>query len=405
MAVAEAPISEPHTSALGSINPRSISVFGSTGSIGCNTVELLSQNPKSFSVDALTAGSNWQLLAKQAIELGASVAVINDESHYNDLKNALSGTNVEAQAGNVALVEAAKIPSDMVVAAIVGAAGLKPTLEAAKRGALVALANKECLVSAGDILLKEVKKSGATIIPVDSEHSAIFQVFDFDNPDSVAGITLTASGGPFRDLSLAEMQSVTREDALNHPNWDMGAKISIDSATMMNKGLEIIEAFHLFPVALDEIDVLVHPQSVVHSLVSYVDGSVLAQMGTPDMKTPISYALAWPGRMTTSAQKLSLADVGRLDFRAPDNERFPALGLARRALQTGGSAPTILNAANEVAVLAFLQGKIGFVQISAVVQRVLESVNSVAMGSIDDVLAADDEARDTANNVINTIKL
>ncbi|MDH5488836.1 MAG: 1-deoxy-D-xylulose-5-phosphate reductoisomerase [Rhodospirillaceae bacterium] len=398
-----APMAKPSAREFDAVGLRSVSVFGSTGSIGCNTVELLSQNPEKFSVDALTAGSNWQLLAKQAVELGASVAVINDESKYKDLKNSLSGTNVEAQAGNDALVEAAKIPSDMVVAAIVGAAGLKPTIEAAKRGAMVALANKECLVSAGDILIKEAEKSGASIIPVDSEHSAIFQVFDFDNPESVAGITLTASGGPFRDFSLTEMQSVTREDALNHPNWDMGAKISIDSATMMNKGLEIIEAFHLFPVGMDEIDVLVHPQSVVHSLVSYVDGSVLAQMGTPDMKTPISCALAWPGRMAVSAQKLSLADVGRLDFMAPDTARFPALGLARSALQIGKSAPTILNAANEVAVMAFLQGKIGFLQIAVVVEGALESMNSCEMGGIDDVLAIDSEARDVAQNVIKNL--
>ncbi|MDH3335492.1 MAG: 1-deoxy-D-xylulose-5-phosphate reductoisomerase, partial [Rhodospirillaceae bacterium] len=248
-------------------------------------------------------------------------------------------------------------------------------------------------------------KSGATIIPVDSEHSAIFQVFDFDNPENVSGITLTASGGPFRDFSLEKMKSVTREDALNHPNWDMGAKISIDSATMMNKGLEIIEAFHLFPVAIDEIDVLVHPQSVVHSLVSYVDGSVLAQMGTPDMKTPISCALAWPGRMATPAQKLSLAEIGRLDFAAPDTKRFPALALARSALKTGKSAPTTLNAANEVAVMAFLQGEIDFLQIAMVVEGALESANSCEIGSIDDVLAIDSEARDVAKNVVKKLKL
>ena len=288
----------------------------------------------------------------------------------------------------------------MVVAAIVGAAGLKPTIEAAKRGAIVALANKECLVSAGELLLAEVSKSGATLLPVDSEHSAIFQVFDFDNPKSVSGITLTASGGPFRQLSLDEMKSVTPERALNHPNWDMGAKISIDSATMMNKGLEIIEAFHLFPVPLDAIDVLVHPQSVVHSLVSYVDGSVLAQMGTPDMRTPIAYAMAWPGRMATPVEKLSLADVGRLDFEAPDEERFPALRLARQALQTGGSAPTILNAANEIAVAAFLQDRIGFLQIAEIVESALEVVSSGAVGSLDDVLAVDDEARKAALGLI-----
>ena len=385
-----------------SANPRSVSVLGSTGSIGCNTVDLLENNRDAFTVEALTAGTNWKLLAEQAIKLGASIAVINDESAYDDLKNALSGTKIEAAAGENALVEAASRPSDMVVAAIVGAAGLKPTMEAAKNGAMVALANKECLVSAGELLLAEVSKNGATLIPVDSEHSAIFQVFDFDNPKSVSGIILTASGGPFRQLSLDEMKNVTPERALNHPNWDMGAKISIDSATMMNKGLEIIEAFHLFPVALDEIDVLVHPQSIVHSLVSYVDGSVLAQMGTPDMRTPIAYAMAWPGRMATPSEKLSLADVGRLDFEAPDEERFPALRLAREALQTGGSAPTILNAANEIAVAAFLRGSIGFLQIAEIVEGVLGAMDAGTMGSLDDVLAIDNEARNVAISLIKT---
>ena len=398
MATASAPLKNPLKNSLA--KPRSISVLGSTGSIGCNTVDLLRCNRDTFRVEALTAGNNWKLLAEQAIKLGASVAVINDESAFDDLKNALSGTKIEAAAGEAALVEAASRPSDMVVAAIVGAAGLKPTIEAAKRGAIVALANKECLVSAGELLLAEVSKSGATLLPVDSEHSAIFQVFDFDNPKSVSGITLTASGGPFRQLSLDEMKSVTPERALNHPNWDMGAKISIDSATMMNKGLEIIEAFHLFPVPLDAIDVLVHPQSVVHSLVSYVDGSVLAQMGTPDMRTPIAYAMAWPGRMATPVEKLSLADVGRLDFEAPDEERFSALRLARQALQTGGSAPTILNAANEIAVAAFLQDRIGFLQIAEIVESALEVVSSGAVGSLDDVLAVDDEARKAALGLI-----
>lgn len=403
MAIAEAPIKTPDAAIKSAVNQRSVSVFGSTGSIGCNTIELLGANPDRFSVDVLTAGSNWKLLAKQAIELGASVAVIDNETHFQDLKDALSGTGIEVWAGSGALVEAAKIPSDMMVAAIVGAAGLKPTMEAAKRGALVALANKECLVSAGELLVKEVYKSGSTLIPVDSEHSAIFQVFDFDNPDSVAGITLTASGGPFRNHNLDEMRSVTRKDALNHPNWDMGAKISIDSATMMNKGLEIIEAFHLFPVGVDDIEVLVHPQSVVHSLVTYVDGSVLAQMGSPDMRTPISYALAWPGRMVAPAQKLSLAEIGRLDFEVPDIERFPALGLARAALHSGKSAPTILNAANEVAVSAFLDGKIGFLQIANIVEKTIESMDFCHMDSIDDVLSIDAEARQAASDEIEKL--
>jgi len=368
---------------------RSVSVLGSTGSIGCNTVDLLLRNRSSFTVEALTGNRNVKLLAQQAIQLAAKVAVVADESLYGELKSLLSGTTIEVAAGDGAVVEAAGRPSDVLVAAIVGTAGLKPTLEAARRGALVALANKETLVSAGSIMTAEVKNGGATLIPVDSEHSAIFQVFDFDRVEAVSKITLTASGGPFREKSLDEMGAMTPEQAVAHPNWDMGAKISIDSATMMNKGLEMIEAFHLFPVETDAIEVLVHPQSVIHSMVSYVDGSVLAQLGAPDMRTPIAYALAWPARMEAPTETLSLADIGTLSFHAPDTERFPALRLARESLTTGGSAPTILNAANEVAVAAFLSREIGFLDIARVVERVLDSADIVPLNDLDTVFAVD----------------
>lgn len=368
---------------------RSVSVLGSTGSIGCNTVDLLLRNSGSFTVEALTGNRNVELLAQQAIQLGAKLAVTADENLYGELKSLLSGTSIEVAAGEGAVEEAAGRPSDVLVAAIVGTAGLKPTLEAARRGALVALANKETLVSAGSIMTAEVKNGGATLIPVDSEHSAIFQVFDFDRIEAVSKITLTASGGPFREKSLDEMRSMTPEQAVAHPNWDMGAKISIDSATMMNKGLEMIEAFHLFPVETDAIEVLVHPQSVIHSMVSYVDGSVLAQLGTPDMRTPIAYALAWPARMEAPSETLSLADIGTLSFHAPDTERFPALRLARESLSTGGSAPTVLNAANEVAVAAFLNREIGFLDIARVVERVLDGADIVPLKDLDTVFAID----------------
>jgi len=380
---------------------RSVSILGSTGSIGCSTVDLLARNPDAFTVQALTGNRNVKLLAEQALRLGAKLAVVADERLYGELKDLLSGSAVEAAAGDAAVAEAAARPSDIVVAAIVGTAGLKPTLEATRRGALVALANKETLVSAGAIMTEEVKNGGATLIPVDSEHSAIFQVFDFERAESVTKITLTASGGPFREKSLAEMKVMTPAQAVAHPNWDMGAKISIDSATMMNKGLEMIEAFHLFPVTSDDIEVLVHPQSVIHSMVSYVDGSVLAQLGTPDMRTPIAYALAWPARMSAPSQTLSLADIGTLTFEAPDLTRFPALRLARESLEAGGCAPTVLNAANEIAVAAFLAGQIGFLDIAQMVERVLDGMATVALDDIETVFAIDAEARRRAAALIS----
>ena len=379
---------------------RRVTVLGSTGSIGTNTVDLLARNRDAYQVQALTGNRNVALLARQARYLGAKLAVTADEALYGELKELLAGSGIEAAAGANAVAEAASRPSDVVVAAIVGTAGLKPTLEAVRRGALVGLANKETLVSAGALMTQEVQKGGATLIPVDSEHSAIFQVFDFERPEGVAKITLTASGGPFRDKSLAEMEKMTPAQAVAHPNWDMGAKISIDSATMMNKGLELIEAFHLFPVAVDALEVLVHPQSVVHSLVSYVDGSVLAQLGAPDMRTPISFALAWPERMATPAQTLSLADIGTLSFEAPDEIRFPALRLARESLAAGGGAPTALNAANEVAVAAFLDSQIGFLDVARVVEKVLDDLHGEsalgALGGLDQVFAIDALARQRA---------
>ena len=379
---------------------RRVTVLGSTGSIGGNTVDLLARNRGAYQVEALTGNRNVALLAAQAKSLQAKLAVVGDESLYGELKDLLAGTGIEAAAGADAVADAAARPSDVVIAAIVGTAGLKPTLQAVRRGALVGLANKETLVSAGTLMTQEVKKGAATLIPVDSEHSAIFQVFDFDRPASVAKITLTASGGPFREKSSLEMEKMTPAQAVAHPNWDMGAKISVDSATMMNKGLELIEAFHLFPVPVTALEILVHPQSVVHSLVSYVDGSVLAQLGAPDMRTPISYALAWPERMSTPAQTLSLADIGTLTFEAPDEVRFPALRLARECLTVGGGAPTALNAANEVAVAAFLSGKIGFLHIARVVESVLDEMSAQSAlanpGSLDDVFAIDTQARERA---------
>jgi 1-deoxy-D-xylulose-5-phosphate reductoisomerase len=380
--------------------PRRVSILGSTGSIGCNTIDLLRRAPDAYSVEALTARTNVELLASQAREMRPRLAVIGDESLYGDLKDALAGTNIAVAAGAEALVEAANLPADWVMAAIVGAAGLAPTLAAVRRGATVALANKECLVCAGPLMLSEVQSGNATLLPVDSEHSAIFQVFDFENVDAVDRIILTASGGPFWQFNTEAMATVTPKQAVAHPNWDMGDKISVDSATMMNKGLEVIEASYLFPVSEDRIDVLIHPQSVVHSLVSYNDGSVLAQLGVPDMRTPIAYALAWPKRQGSPAARLDLTAIGSLTFEAPDPERFPALSLAREALKTGQGAPTVLNAANEVAVQGFLTGEIGFLDIMRVVTEVLEKGPKAEIVSIADVIDVDTEARRIAREVL-----
>mgnify|MGYP000069992736 CR=1 FL=1 len=382
--------------------PRSVTVLGSTGSVGCNTLDLIERSPEHFQVKALTANTNVTLLAEQARRLNAELAVVADDASYGLLKDALSGTGIAVASGRTGVLEAASLDADLVMAAIVGSAGLEPTLRAVQRGASIGLANKECLVSAGDLFMRYVQDNNATLLPVDSEHNAIFQVFDFDQPETVAKIILTASGGPFRTSSLDDMSKVTREQALAHPNWSMGAKISIDSATMMNKGLELIEAYYLFPVSLHQIEILVHPQSVVHSMVEYVDGSVLAQMGAPDMRTPIAYAMAWPDRMTTPSPRLRLSDIGTLTFEAPDTTRFPCLQLARQAMEQGGNTPCVLNAANEVAVESFLKGAIGFLDIANVVEGVLSRCENQAISALEDVLTTDLQARNEAAALIKS---
>jgi 1-deoxy-D-xylulose-5-phosphate reductoisomerase len=376
--------------------PRGVTILGSTGSVGVSTLDLIARHREAYRVEALVAGRNAALLARQARATGARLAVLADERHYGALKDALAGSGIEAGAGAGAVIEAAERPAEWVMAAIVGTAGLRPTLAAVRRGACVALANKECLVSAGEVFTAEVSRAGATLLPVDSEHNAIYQVFDFERPERVARIILTASGGPFRTRERASLARVTPAEAVAHPNWSMGAKISVDSATMMNKGLEMIEARHLFPVPPERIEVVIHPQSIIHSLVAYADGSVLAQLGSPDMRTPIAYTLAWPDRMAAPVAPLDLVKIGSLSFEAPDLKKFPALTLARAALQEGGGAPTILNAANEVAVARFLAGEIGFLDITATVERVLEAIDPVAPRTIDEVLALDGEARGMA---------
>ena len=383
--------------------PRRISVLGATGSIGENTLDLIARDPASFSVVALTGGRNAARLAELAIKHHAELAVIADESCYGDLRLRLSGTGIEAAAGADALVEAASRPADWVMAAIVGTAGLKPTLAAVGQGTCTALANKECLVSAGRIFMREVARCETSLLPVDSEHSAAMQVMGGGAPESIERICLTASGGPFRSWTLADMADVTPRQALAHPNWSMGPKVTIDSATLMNKALELIEAHHLFSVDADRLEVLVHPQSIVHCLVYYRDGSVLAQMSCPDMRTPIAYSLAWPDRMQAPTARLDLARLGVLAFEAPDETRFPSLRLARVVLATSGSASTILNAANEIAVEAFLDGRIGFLAIARLVEATLDRASHLAgllPDSVDEVLAIDAEARAIALSLL-----
>jgi 1-deoxy-D-xylulose-5-phosphate reductoisomerase len=379
---------------------RSVTILGSTGSVGCNTIDLLARQPEAFDIEALTANRNVALLAEQARALRPRMVAIADPALYVDLKEALAGSGIEVGAGSSAIVEAACRPAEWVMASIVGAAGLEPTMAAVRRGAIIGLANKECLVCAGEVMMADIKKFGASLVPVDSEHSAIYQVFDFDNAHRVEAIILTASGGPFRCLEAEKMATVTPAQAVAHPNWEMGAKISVDSATMMNKGLELIEAFHLFPVEARQIEIVVHPQSVIHSLVSYVDGSVLAQLGAPDMRTPIAYALAWPDRMQTPAPRLRLAEVGQLTFEAPDERRFPALRLAREALRRRGAAPIVLNAANEIAVESFLAQQIGFLDIPRVVERAMEKAPNGQLNALADIIEIDREARVRARGII-----
>jgi 1-deoxy-D-xylulose-5-phosphate reductoisomerase len=379
---------------------KTISILGATGSIGQSTLDLVARDRDRFQCVALTAQDNVEVLAQAAKTFGASMAVIGNEARYGELKDALGGTNIAVAAGASGLEEAADVEASLVMSAIVGAAGLKPTLKAIERGATIALANKETLVSAGPVVKRALAKSGAKLLPVDSEHNAIYQVFDAARPETVSRVILTASGGPFREHTRAQMAGMTPEQAVKHPKWSMGAKISVDSATLMNKGLELIEAFQLFPVTPDQLDVVIHPQSVVHSLVEYIDGSMLAQLGSPDMRTPIAYALAWPERMVSPSPRLNLAEVAKLEFFAPDLERFPALALAWEALRAGGRSPTILNAANEVAVAAFLNHEIGFLDIAAVVADVCASLGTGDLGSLEDVLAIDAEARHVARTRI-----
>ena len=385
--------------ALGSAGVRTITVLGSTGSVGTSTVDLLAANPGRYRVHALVGGRNAALLAEQAIHLRAALAVIADASQHRALDAALAGTGIQTAGGDDAVVQAAAVPVDWTMAAITGAAGLPSTLAAIRRGGAVALANKEALVCAGEVMLQAVRDAGATLLPVDSEHNAIFQAMAEGNRDGVERIVLTASGGPFRLSTPEEMARATPEAALRHPVWSMGAKISIDSATMMNKGLEVIEAARLFAMDEADIGVLVHPQSVIHGLVHYRDGSVLAQLGSPDMRIPIAHALAWPGRIATSSPRLDLAALGRLEFAEPDPVRFPALRLARDALRAGGGAPTILSAANEVAVEAFLARRLAFTDIAALVETVLERIGHQSADSLGAVLDLDAAARRAARTV------
>jgi len=383
--------------------PRRISVLGATGSIGESTLDLIGRDASAYRVVALTGGHNAARLAELAILHRAELAVIADPQCYAALREGLAGTGIEIGAGEEALLEAASRPADWVMAAIVGAAGLKPTLQAVRQGTLTALANKECLVSAGDIFMAEVARAKATLLPVDSEHSAAMQVMTGARPERIERVCLTASGGPFRCWSIEQMRAARPEQALNHPNWSMGPKVTIDSATLMNKGLELLEAHHLFALAPDKLDILIHPQSIVHCLVHLSDGSVLAQMACPDMRTPIAYSLAWPERMHAPTKRLDLAQLGTLSFEAPDEERFPALRVAREVLEAGGSAGTVLNAANEIAVEAFLAGRIGFLAIASLVEATLAASAGLAgleRESVEDVLAIDAEARASARSLL-----
>ena len=388
--------------------PRRLSVLGATGSIGCSTLDIVAHHPARFQIVSLVGNSNVELLAEQAVRHSAELAVTADPARFEELKTALDGTGIEVAAGPEAVVEAALRPADQLMAAVVGAAGLEPTLAAVRQGTNVALANKECLVCAGELFMSEVDRSSSSLVPVDSEHNAIFQVLDTHNTDQIERIILTASGGPFRSWSLERISNAGLDDALNHPNWSMGQKITIDSATMMNKGLELIEAFHLFPAELDQLAVLVHPQSVIHSMVEYRDGSVLAQLGTPDMRTPIAYALAWPARISTPSPRLRLEEVAELTFEGVDDTRFPAVNLCREALKTGQNAPTILNAANEIAVAEFLSKRLSFLDIVRVVEETLSDANRTGMQCdlhcLDDVIQADEFGRRRAREIAGGLR-
>jgi 1-deoxy-D-xylulose-5-phosphate reductoisomerase len=383
--------------------PKRVTVLGATGSIGENTLDLIGRNPGAYEVVALTACKNAPRLAQLAIQHRAKLAVVADPDYYTDLSVALSGTGIETAAGPKALLEAASRPADWVMAAIVGVAGLKPTLRAVGQGTATALANKECLVSAGGIFMAEVERHGTTLLPVDSEHSAALQAMTGTEANRIERVCLTASGGPFRTRTYEEMAEVVPEEALKHPNWSMGAKVTIDSATLMNKGLELLEAHHLFALPAEKLDVLVHPQSVVHCLVQMSDGAVLAQLSCPDMRTPIAYSLAWPTRMHVPNERLNLARIGALTFEAPDMERFPALRIAKEVLDSGGSAGTVLNAANEVAVAAFLEKRLGFLGIAGLVEVTLincHDLTGLEPHTADEILEIDEEARRRARDAL-----
>jgi 1-deoxy-D-xylulose-5-phosphate reductoisomerase len=373
---------------------RKIAILGATGSIGKSTLDLVERSPDRFEVVAVTAATNVEALAQIARRTQARLAVIADETGLAELSGLLVGTGCRAAAGKEALVEAAAGDADLVIAAIVGCAGLRPVMAALEAGKTVALANKEALVTAGALMMDAASARGATMLPVDSEHNAIFQCLAGSRAEDVSKLILTASGGPFRTASIDAINAATPAEAVAHPNWSMGAKISVDSATMMNKGLELIEAHYLFGLPSERIDILVHPQSVIHSMVEYVDGSVLAQLGSPDMRIPIAYALAWPERLETPAQRLDLAAIARLEFEAPDFVRFPALRLAREALVQAGATPVVLNAANEMAVASFLDGRIRFPEIVEIVEEALESSNFSAPRSIEDVMEIDRATRE-----------
>jgi len=380
-----------------------ITILGSTGSIGVSTIDVIGQLGEAYAVDALSGNGNIELLASQARQTRARLAVTADESRYQDLKQALAGTGIEAAAGSSGLAEAADGDASWVMAAIVGTAGLAPTLAAARRGANIALANKECLVSAGDLFIRAVEDGGGTLIPVDSEHNAIFQVLNEHHRHTLERIILTASGGPFRTWTREAMANVTAATARAHPNWSMGLKISIDSASMFNKALEMIEARHLFDVRPDQIEVIVHPQSVIHSMVGYADGSILAQLGCPDMRTAIGYALSFPTRPTLNVERLDFTKLARLDFEAPDEAKFPALRLARLAMERGGLQGAVLNAAKEVALDAFIDGRIGFLEMADITESVMDRMQGIsAASSMEDVFAADAEARRFASRLIGT---
>ncbi len=383
---------------------KSLSVLGATGSVGASTLKVIAHSPERYEVNALVAGSNVEALATACRETGAKRAVVGDAGKYGELKSALTGTGIEVSAGRDAVLEVASQKVDVLVSAMVGAAGLEPTVEAIKAGSNIALANKETMVCAGTIVCELAKKHGSRLLPMDSEHNAIFQVFEYDNAKAVDKVIVTASGGPFRASSLEQMRVATPEMALRHPNWSMGRRITIDSATMVNKGLELIEAYHLFPITADQLDVVVHPQSIVHGMVRYCDGSLLAHMSVPDMCGPIAHCLAYPTRKTAPVADLDLGMIGRLDFEKPDLERFPALKLARNVMDLGDAAGTIFNAADEVAVEAFLGRKIGFLQITELLEDVLNRLHTQNMldcpDQLEEILQLDQVARRVANEII-----